>query len=537
MTSFHTVEPNDDLRLRYRGAGWWTDEGLAELLGNALHESRRRTFVAHTRSGDLAMPMGHVAAWGRRVAAGLSRLGVKAGDPVAFQLANGLPAAAVFYGLVHLGAILVPIGHAMGRSELRYVVQTSRARVLFMPAKVVNGGLVDDLLAGSTTLERVVSVGGGAATARATTLENLADYDDERPPARQDSAMPAVIGWTSGSTAEPKGVLLSHRALCAEVRLHMAPLMAARRRPVLSTSPVSHVTGMLTSLLVPPLIGEDVHLMDYWDPHDVLTLMQTHAVSAGTGAPLFLRDLLDNGRCGAEHHRLIGVAALGGASVPSDLIERADAVGVTALKGYGCTEHPSISLGVPSDPVSLRASTDGRLCSGVQVRIRDQNGRHHSEGTGEILTRGPDLFSGYLDPMLNVEAFDDGWYRTGDLGTLDDGGYITVSDRLKDIIIRSGLNVSAAEVELALAAMPEVDEVVVVAAPNVRTGEHGCAFVRPAPGFDTPHLTQVREHLAMLGLAKYKWPEEVRAYLGEFPRTAAGKVLKSKLREAARQAQ
>lgn len=292
---------------------------------------------------------------------------------------------------------------------------------------------------------------------------------------------------------------------------------------------------MLVSLLVPRLVGHDVHLMDYWDTGDVLELMQTHALAAGSGAPLFLQRLLDDPRCTPEHHRLIDVAALGGAAVSRELIERADTLGVTAVKGYGCTEHPSISLGRSADPLRVRAATDGHLCTGVDVHIRDERGRHHRTGTGEIITRGPDLFSGYVNPAMNADAFEAGWYRTGDIGSVDERGYLTVLDRLKDIIIRSGLNVSAAEVEAALASMPEVADVAVVAAPDDRTGEHGCAFIHPAPGHSVPSLPRIREHLVKAALAKYKWPEEIREQFTDFPRTPAGKVRRSALRTMARQ--
>jgi acyl-CoA synthetase len=483
------------------------------------------------------MSLGQMASWGRRLAGGLHRIGVRPGDAVAFQLANGLPAAAVFYSLVHLGAVLVPIGHSMGRSELRHAVRNSGARALFVQASSITDDVIDDIIGEFVPmagLEHIIAVGEGPLPPDVLPLDALTNGAELASTPHCDPATPAVIGWTSGSTAEPKGVLLSHRALCAEVRLHMVPLMAARRRPLLSTSPVSHVTGMLMSLLAPPLIGQDVHLMDYWDAGEVVGIMSRLSLAAGSGAPIFLQNLLDDPRCESHHHRLIDLAALGGATVPPGLVERADAVGVTAVKGYGCTEHPSISLGKRADPVALRANTDGQLCVGVTVRVRDAEGNHHESGTGEIITRGPDLFSGYLDASLNADAFDRGWYRTGDLGNLSDDGYLTVVDRLKDVIIRAGLNVSASEVEAALATLPEVAEVAVVAAPDARTGEHGCAFVRPADGRTAPDMSRIREHLAAAGLAKYKWPEEIRTHHGDFPRTPAGKVIKAALRERAR---
>jgi acyl-CoA synthetase (AMP-forming)/AMP-acid ligase II len=537
MTTFVTVEADPQLSSRYREAGWWRDESLGDLLADALFRSRDRTFTMHTRDGRQRICLRDIASWGARVAAGVQRLGIGPGEPVAFQLSNSLPAAAVFYGLVRAGAVLVPVGHATGHSELIHALRSSRARAVFVQSRAGDDVVVEKILASRselTDLEHVVVVGDSALPASVVNFDALTETAGTDQWVRSDPAAPAVVGWTSGSTAAPKGVLLSHRALCAEVRLHMAPMMTARLRPLLSTSPISHVTGMLISLLVPPLVGQDVHLMDYWDAGEVLRLMGDQSLSAGSGAPVFLQSLLDDPRCQAEHHRLIGSAALGGAAVPPGLITRADNLGVTAFKGYGCTEHPSISLGRPSDPLRVRADTDGRVCTGVEVRIRSEDGRHQSTGTGEIITRGPDLFSGYIDTAMNIGAFDGGWYRTGDIGLVDERGYVTVLDRLKDIIIRSGMNVSASEVEYALLSMPEVADVAVVAAPDVRTGEHCCAFIRTAVGHDTPSLSRIREHLASAGLAKYKWPEEIRPHHNEFPRTPAGKVLKSALRDAAR---
>ena len=486
----------------------------------------------HSRNDTQRMTLQQLASTGRRVAAGLQRLGIGPGDPVAFQLKNSLPAAAVFFGLVYAGAVLVPVGHALGPSELLESLRASKARAVFVES-LSEGDSLGDVLSVSSRpaeLEHIITIAVPAA-APAISFDELIDAGEIDALPRLDPAAPAVIGWTSGSTAAPKGALLSHRALCAEVRLHMSDIGRLRTNSVLSTSPVSHVTGMLVSLLVPPIVDQDVHLMDYWEPADVLQLMSRHGLSAGTGAPYFLQSLLNTPECRAEHHRLIDVAPLGGASVAPALIERADALGITAFKGYGCTEHPSISLGRPTDPLAIRARSDGVPCAGVEVRVRSVDGRHRRTGTGEIITRGPDQFSGYLDPSMNAEAFDCGWYRTGDIGTVDDQGYITIVDRLKDIIIRSGLNVSAAEVESVLSSLAGVAEVAVVAAPDERTGEHGCAFIRPAPGYAAPALAEVQSHLAARGLAKYKWPEEIRVYCNEFPRTAAGKVQKAVLRE------
>ena len=166
----------------------------------------------------------------------------------------------------------------------------------------------------------------------------------------------------------------------------------------------------------------------------------------------------------------------------------------------------------------------------------DPTGRDLPPGTpGEVLSRGPDLFAGYADPSLTAAAIDgDGWYHTGDVGVLDDEGWLTITDRIKDVIIRGGENISPAEVEGVLLTMPAVAEAVVVAAPDPRLGEHGCAFVRLAdPTAPPPSLDDVRAHLDAAGLARQKWPEELRV-VADLPRTPSGKVKKHDLRERLR---
>jgi len=205
------------------------------------------------------------------------------------------------------------------------------------------------------------------------------------------------------------------------------------------------------------------------------------------------------------------------------------------VRSYGCTEHPSVTGSAHEDPREKRIHTDGCPLEWVEIRTVDEDGRDVGVGRpGEILSRGPDRFAGYTDPALSAEAIDDaGWFRTGDVGVIDTDGYLTITDRVKDIIIRGGENVSAAEVEQLLAHMKGVAEVAVVAAPDERLGEHGCAFFRMQPGQEAPDLEAVRAHLKEAGLARQKWPEELRV-VEELPRTASGKIQKFALRERLR---
>jgi acyl-CoA synthetase (AMP-forming)/AMP-acid ligase II len=310
----------------------------------------------------------------------------------------------------------------------------------------------------------------------------------------------------------------------------------ATERPNLMGSPVAHATGMLGAVLGPLQRGADIHLIDRWDPGHALEVMAANGIGGGTGASIFLATLLDHPDFSPGHAANMGQVGLGGAPVPVELGRRAEALGIRIIRAYGSTEHPSITGSRFDHPAEQRHATDGPPLPGVEVRIVDPDGFEVPPGTaGEILSRGPELCVGYTDPGLN-RAFDvDGWYQTGDIGRLDEHGCLTITDRLADIIIRGGENLSAAEIENAVAAVPGVAEVAVVAAPDARLGEHACAVIRMAVGAEPLALDDLTGHLEAVGFARQKWPEEVRI-VAEFPRTPSGKVRKVELRAAARSA-
>ncbi|OBH37730.1 AMP-binding protein [Mycobacterium sp. E342] len=529
-----TIDVDPDLAARYRSEGWWDGKTLPTLVAESLERSAASTFRLHSRTRPWSGKLNDVASLGRLISGGLKRRGIRPGDAVAFQLPNSVEAAAAFYGLAMLGAVLVPIAASAGCRDLSLVVRESRAKALFVTNwrdAPFDFETLGELCGRSPALESVVAVGDSSCPAGVVPFTALTSGPAEVGIAAVDAAAPAVIGWTSGSTDKPKGVILSHRALCAEVSSHIGPFTAFRKRPLASTSPIAHVTGMLLSVLAPAFAGHDIHLLDYWDASDVLKIMEEERVSAGSGVPLFLSSLLDHPSCTDSHRSLIDLSFLGGASVPPELILRASELGIVAVRAYGCTEHITISMCTPRDPLARRIRTDGRLCAGVEVRIVTDAGTGQPHGRpGEVLSRGPELFSGYTNPALNADAFLDGWFRTGDIGVLDDDGYLQILDRKKDIVIRAGMNISAAEIESVMISMPNVAEVAIVAEPHPRTGERAVAVIRTAPGLAMPTVEQLRAHLAQLGVAKYKWPEDIREIRGDFPRTPAGKIRKPDLR-------
>jgi acyl-CoA synthetase (AMP-forming)/AMP-acid ligase II len=523
------------LERAYADGGWWTDETLGAMVARQLASHPASTVAIWSRSRGWQGSYADIDDEARRLVSLLRERGVQPGEAVAFQLPNWREAVVSFAALALGGYVLVPIVHIYGRKEVGFILEQSGAAAYVSPlayGHVDYGAIVE--AAAPASLRLHVVVGDGEVPPNSTGFARIgwAACAARKPaialPTVQAEDV-AVLAYTSGTTSDPKGVIHDHRTMLSELR-HMAEYMI-RGRPKLMGSPVTHATGMLGAVLGPLATGEAIHLIDRWDPTHALDVMRQAGIGAGTGASVFLASLLDHPDFTADHAALIHRVGLGGAPVPAALGERAASHGIAIIRAYGSTEHPSTTGCRFDDPADRRHRTDGRALEGVELRLVDEEGTDVPAGRpGEILSRGPDLCLGYTDPALTAAAFDaDGWYHTGDIGVLDEDGYLTLTDRVKDIIIRGGENVSAAEVEQALQALPGVAEVAVVAAPDERLGEHACAIVRMRPGSEPVTLGDLTAHLSGIGLARQKWPEELRI-VDDFPRTASGKVRKIDLR-------
>ncbi|MFI9536615.1 AMP-binding protein [Nocardia fusca] len=498
-----------ELTLRYREAGWWTDETLGEILARGLAAAPGATFRVHSRIRPWSGTFAEVERIARRLAAGLRRRGVGPGDIVAFQLPNWMEAAATYWASALLGTTVVPIAHFYGRRELGYILGAVSPKV-FITCERFGHHEFDPGLCAAVPVVGVVD----------------RDFDELLEPEPMDGVLPtdpdgpACIAFTSGTTRAPKGVVHSHNTLGYEVR-QLAGMYPADRGDQLTSAPVGHFIGMLNALLIPVLDGAPIHLLDLWDPGRVLDLMASENICVGGGVSYFVTSLLDHPGYRPAHLAQLRYAGLGGAAVPAAVSTRLEQLGITVFRSYGSTEHPSITGSLATAPADKRLFTDGNALPGVEFRLGDD---------GEIISRGPDLCLGYTDPELTARAFDaDGWYHTGDIGTVDADGYLTITDRLSDIIIRGGENVSALEVEEVLLTLPGVAEGVAVAVPDPRLGERTAAVVRCPPGHRAPDIEALRAHFARAGLAKQKWPEELHI-VADFPRTPSGKIQKFVIR-------
>jgi acyl-CoA synthetase (AMP-forming)/AMP-acid ligase II len=523
--------PGEELRRRYEHLGLWHEQSLGAFVDDQLR-ANARSEVRFWGDEGFVGTAGDIRERARRFAGGLVALGVHPGDVVSYQLPNRVEALVVLYGTAMAGAVLVPIVHFYGPKELAFILEQSGA-VLHVTSATQGGmdsGALEAHVKASLSTPPVFVVVGGASVGQKefAALEATPPLDLL---AERSADSPALIAYTSGTTAVPKGVIHVSASLIAEIH-QLVEYDAGGARPLLTGAPLAHAMGMLGCAFLPLLQRRAIHCIDAWNPGRVLDAVLEADVSAGFGSTYFLTSLLDHPSFGPEHAKRMERIGMGGAPVPAAVCERAARLGISTVRSYGSTEHMTTTGGRHDDPPARRMHTDGQPLLGCEIRLLDPDGAAVPAGVpGEIWSRGPDLFWGYTDPELTAAAIDgDGWYRTEDVGVLDDRGFLTITDRVKDIIIRGGENLSAAEIEEELLRMEGVLEVAVVAAPDQRLGEHACAVFRMGPGKTAPGMRQVQAHLGRSGLAKQKWPEEIRE-VEEFPRTPTGKIKKAVLRQ------
>jgi acyl-CoA synthetase (AMP-forming)/AMP-acid ligase II len=522
---------NDHRRLRdkwYR-EGWYSHRTCLDAFeaGATEHASVPVTFVV----GDSACSptVGDVRGRALALAASLGRLGVSAGDAVAVQLTNRVECAIAYQAVLLCGAVLVPIVHIYGVSEVAFIVDQSRAKVLIMPERhrsIVYSERLQEL-SRIDSLQHVVMLDAEPGRGYWAWSQLDAPAGEYRRPV-VDADDVCLLVYTSGTTSVPKGVQHNHNTVLAEQK-SMPALLAGKPDDVsLVTFPPGHIAGV-GSMLRPLMNGQRTVFTDGWDPALAVEVVYRFGVTCTAGAPFHLAGILDLGDTG---HKLASLREflVGAAPVAEELGRRAAQAGISTFRSYGSTEHPTVTGEHEGELEWARLSTDGKPLLGSAVRIVGTDGADCPTGVdGEVVVRGPDQFIGYQDPALDGDAFTaDGWFRTGDLGHLDAQGRLTITDRIKDVIIRGGETISSGQVEEVLNGHPAVADGVAVAAPHPRYGDVVAAVVVLKPGHELD-LGELRAYFAASGLARQKTPERL-AIVDELPRTSLGKVRKAQLR-------
>jgi acyl-CoA synthetase (AMP-forming)/AMP-acid ligase II len=479
------------------------------------------------------LSFGELRARAERLAAALAARGVGPEVRVSWQLPTWLESLVLVAALARLGAVQNPLLPIYREREIGFIVRQVRPRWLVVPRafRGFDHAALAERVLGDASRE------GGARCELLVCEGALPEAD----PARLAPFVPAAgepvrwIFYTSGTTADPKGALHSDETIAAGSlgvvqRFELGP---DDRYPMVF--PFTHIGG-IGMLFVQLMAGSGALLVEQYDDEQTPPFLGAHGVTlAAGGTPLVMRYLQYQRRHPETRVFPRLRTAMGGAAPKPPLLHaevKAELGGAGVVSVYGLTEAPFVVLSSPRDPDEKLARSEGRAAGGAELRIVDAAGRVCAPGVeGEIRVRGPQLCRGYLDGKLDAEAFDtDGFFRTGDLGRLDAQGFLSVTGRLKEIIIRNGENISAKEIEDVLYAHPKIAEAAVIGLPDARTGERCCALVVPEPGAALD-LAEVVRHCSASGLARQKLPEQLEL-MERLPRNASGKVLKHELRRA-----
>ncbi len=493
------------------------------LIADRARQSPDRQMLVDEHGWSLTFAQFRDAA--ERVAAGLYERGIRPGSRVVWQLTTRNETLVVTAALCRLGAVQIPVLPIYRGRELAFVLnQTGAQHVLVAPRW------------------RDIDLASLAASAVADTAARLLLIDDAAPTGDPQALPPppasdAQVRWifyTSGTTADPKGAMHTDSSAIAGGAGMVEGLQITPDDRVGMVFPVAHIGGCAVWQTAALLSGCALVMTEYVEPDTVVDLLRRERVSiAGTGpAHHAMYIAAQRAHPGAPYFPDVRVYTSGGAAKPPSHYAYVMAeLGKPTHSSYGMTEAPILTCTRPSDPQEVLAGSEGRANAGVEIRVVGSDGALAGPGgIGEVRVKGPQVMRGYLDSSLDADAFDaDGYLRTGDLGSLDESGNLTITGRIKDVIIRKGETISAREVEDLLITAAEVADVAVIGVPDPVLGERMCACVVPADPAAPPSLEALTAHLAGQGVMKQKWPERLEI-LPALPRNPAGKVIKADLR-------
>jgi cyclohexanecarboxylate-CoA ligase len=471
--------------------------------------------------------LGEVLADALALAARLRAHGLVSGDVVAVRGANSLPYTRGVLAGVLAGLTVLPLVSLLGDADVEQVLHLSGARLLLSERRGPKRRLTDHLaLIAARDRPEVVLLDEGPPVPGCVELPVVdGPWAVDRFPSSPGA--PAFLLFTSGTTAQPKGVLHGYSSIWAEVHDWATDVDVADGGHVFAAFPLGHVAG-LDSLLVAACLGRELTMLAAWDAAVAADALERFGATGGGSTPFYATTLFDEFDRRATTAASLRTLQSGGGVVGARLVRRAERYGITMLRAYGSTEHPSATSGRSHESLDDRAETDGRPTGDTQLRIVDEQGQDVPDGTdGEVWLRGREQFLGYLSGDTSALA-DGGWFRTGDVGRMRDGR-LTITGRRKDILIRGGENISVIEVEELLVGCPGVADAAVIGVPDDRYGERVYAFVVRAPGAEAVELAGVRAHFAACGVARHKTPEWVHE-VAELPRSGLGKVQKHLLR-------
>lgn len=526
-----------------RARGFWIDKNYDEFLQQTIAATPAKLALMADRADRAEAKRFTYAELGdmiSRAAAALQRLGVGPGDIISVQLPNWWEFAVITLAAFRVGAVINPLMPIFREHELSYMLDFAGSKMLIVPKQF--RGFDHEIMANSLRpklpkLKHVFIVDGEGANSFDQGLLSGSERLGP-PPVGKIGALPAdqmaVLMFTSGTTGSPKGVMhcLNTLMACNVALAERFGLDASDT--MLVCSPLGHMTGFAAAMLLGLKIGASVIFQDVWEPKRGISIMANEGVTYSAGAATFLSDMCEAVAEGAPKPSRLRKFLCAGAPIPPVLIDRVyRELDLKVCSLWGMTEALSGTLTEPERALEKSSTTDGRPLDGVEVKVVRTDGSPAPAGEkGLLKVRGAQMCLGYYK-REDIEAFDaGGWFDTGDMAYMDDEGYIRISGRTKDIIIRGGENVPVVDIENLLFRHPAILSAAIVGYPDSRLGERACAFVVLRPG-QTLDLSALQAFMTEHKVAKQYWPERVEV-VADLPKTPAGKVQKYQLREVAK---
>ncbi|EGD9187962.1 TPA: medium-chain fatty-acid--CoA ligase [Escherichia coli] len=530
-----TLTFNEQRRAAYRQQGLWGDASLADYWQQTARAMPDKIAVVDNHGASYTYSaLDHAASC---LANWMLAKGIESGDRIAFQLPGWCEFTVIYLACLKIGAVSVPLLPSWREAELVWVLNKCQAKMFFAPTLFKQTRPVDLILPLQNQLPQLQQIVGVDKLAPATSSLSLSQIIADNTPLtmaiRTHGDELAAVLFTSGTEGLPKGVMLTHNNILASERAYCARLNLTWQDVFMMPAPLGHATGFLHGVTAPFLIGARSVLLDIFTPDACLALLEQQRCTCMLGATPFVYDLLNLLEKQPADLSALRFFLCGGTTIPKKVARECQQRGIKLLSVYGSTESSPHAVVNLDDPLSRFMHTDGYAAAGVEIKVVDDARKTLPPGCeGEEASRGPNVFMGYFDePELTARALDEeGWYYSGDLCRMDEDGYIKITGRKKDIIVRGGENISSREVEDILLQHPKIHDACVVAMPDERLGERSCAYVVLKAPHHSLSLEEVVAFFSRKRVAKYKYPEHI-VVIEKLPRTASGKIQKFLLRK------
>ena len=530
-----TLTFNEQRRAAYRQQGLWGDASLADYWQQTARAMPDKIAVVDNHGASYTYSaLDHAASC---LANWMLAKGIESGDRIAFQLPGWCEFTVIYLACLKIGAVSVPLLPSWREAELVWVLNKCQAKMFFAPTLFKQTRPVDLILPLQNQLPQLQQIVGVDKLAPATSSLSLSQIIADNIPlttaiTTHGDELAAVL-FTSGTEGLPKGVMLTHNNILASERAYCARLNLTWQDVFMMPAPLGHATGFLHGVTAPFLIGARSVLLDIFTPDACLALLEQQRCTCMLGATPFVYDLLNVLEKQPADLSALRFFLCGGTTIPKKVARECQQRGIKLLSVYGSTESSPHAVVNLDDPLSRFMHTDGYAAAGVEIKVVDDARKTLPPGCeGEEASRGPNVFMGYFDePELTARALDEeGWYYSGDLCRMDEAGYIKITGRKKDIIVRGGENISSREVEDILLQHPKIHDACVVAMPDERLGERSCAYVVLKAPHHSLSLEEVVAFFSRKRVAKYKYPEHI-VVIEKLPRTTSGKIQKFLLRK------